>query len=355
MNLIRSYIVAEVLKSVALALSVLIAVVVFIQFVGELDDVGTGRYGVGEAVAFVALRIPLTIFDTLPAAALLGALLGLGNLAVHRELVVMRASGVSVLGFLLPVAMAGASLMIVMVLLGESLAPSLWQYARQMRAQALIEDVDLANSESAWIKDGDSIINLRRPVGESGFGGGVYLFDLGERGLKRVAHAEPRTIDSSNQWTLANYRETLFSPQGVVVRHAAEVREQFNVSPELLKFSVVAEELLDTAALRRYIQYLRDNGLNADDYLIAFWSRIASVVSALLMTVLALPFVFGSLRSAATGARLLVGLIIGLTYYSTVQLLTSSGAVFDLDPRIVAWAPSVVLAAITGVALARVR
>lgn len=355
MNLIRTYIAAEVLKGVGLALSVLIAVVVFIEFVGELDDVGTASYGVAEAVTLVALRIPLTIFDTLPAAALLGALFGLGNLAVHRELLVMRASGVSVVGLLVPVAMAGVALMMVMVLLGESLAPSLWQYARGMRARALIEDVDLADNESAWIKDGDLIINLRRPVGETGFTGGVYLFELGERGLERVARAVPRTIDSSNQWTLVDYRETQFSPEGVDVRYEAEVSEEYNVSPELLGLSVVAEDLLDTPALQRYIQYLRDNDLDADDYLIAFWSRIANVVSVLLMTVLALPFVFGGLRSAGTGARLLVGLIVGLAYYSAGQVLASGGAVFDLDPRVVAWAPSFVLAVFTAVALARVR
>ncbi len=83
------------------------------------------------------LRLPRKIFDTLPAAALIGSLLSLGNLAVHRELVVMRASGISSLQLLGTVGLAGIGLAVLMALLGESLAPSLAGYANEMRTQAL--------------------------------------------------------------------------------------------------------------------------------------------------------------------------------------------------------------------------
>ncbi|MCZ6586182.1 MAG: LptF/LptG family permease, partial [Gammaproteobacteria bacterium] len=73
------------------------------------------------------------------------------------------------------------------------------------------------------------------------------------------------------------------------------------------------------------------------------------------MTVLALPFVFGALRSAAAGARLLVGLLIGLSYYVIAEAFVSSGEVFDLNPVVVAWLPIGVLLVITSVALLRIR
>src|SRR5690606_8316599 len=94
-TLLRRYIIVSVYKGVATALAVFLAVGSAIEFVGELGDVGRGDYGVPQALMFVALRLPQLAFDTMPAAALIGALLGLGNLAFHRELVVMRASGVS--------------------------------------------------------------------------------------------------------------------------------------------------------------------------------------------------------------------------------------------------------------------
>jgi lipopolysaccharide export system permease protein len=71
--------------------------------------------------------------------------------------------------------------------------------------------------------------------------------------------------------------------------------------------------------------------------------------------VLALPFVFGGLRSAGAGARLVVGLIIGLTYYVAGQVLTSGGEVYGLNPLIIAWAPTALLMLVSAVAFARIR
>jgi lipopolysaccharide export system permease protein len=129
----------------------------------------------------------------------------------------------------------------------------------------------------------------------------------------------------------------------------------YDLSPELLGLSEVRHDLLSTASLKRYIAYLQQNDLDANRYLTAYWARMADIVSALLMTLLALPFVVGGLRSAGTGARLVVGLVIGLSYYVTTRVLANGVEVFELDPFVVAWVPSLVLLSITAIALSRIR
>lgn len=356
MNLLRNYILISVLRGVGLVVVVLASVVSAATLVRELVDVGVARYGLPEALAFVALGIPGRVFDILPVAALIGALLSLGNLAVHRELIVMRASGVSHLSLLTSVGLAGVVLLIIMALIGESFAPSLGAYARNMRSQALLEDVDLADGQSAWLRVGNRIISVRRPGGGLDFGGGMTLFELdGDGALRQVARADTAGMELTNEWILANYEETSLSAEGTKVVHAPIVRQNYDLSPDLLGLSIVRQDLLDTTALIRYIEYLEANGLDADRYLLAFWSRISNTVSVVLMTVLALPFVFGSLRSAGTGARLLVGLAIGLAYYVAVQLSLNGGEVFNVDPVVIAWAPCAVLLVITSGALLRMR
>jgi lipopolysaccharide export system permease protein len=335
---------------------VLIAIVSAVEFVGQLDDVGIAQYGLNDALAYVALRIPRMVFEVLPAAALLGALLSLGNLAVHRELVVMRASGISLFQLLISVGLAGFVLMILMVLLGESFAPSLGAYARALRAQALLDEGNLATGESAWLKDGNRIINLRRPGQGAEFDGGIFLYELADdTALARIARADAAGIEQSNQWLLIDYAETAFAAAGTTTRHAASMEPDYDISPDLLGLSVVREDLLDTPTLTRYIRYLQASGLDASSYLHAYWSRIANTVAVVFMVVLALPFVFGSLRSAGTGARMLVGLVIGLGFYVVGQVSSSGGEVFNLDPVLVAWAPTAALILTTAIALSRVR
>lgn len=356
MNLLERYVAFATLKSTGLVLVVLVGIMSFLDFASQLGDIGVARYGLPEALAYVALGIPRTIFDVLPAAALLGALLGLGNLAVHRELTVMRTSGESPLRLVGAVALAGLVLMAVMILLGESLAPSLGAYAREMRTRALAKDPGLADNQSSWLKQGGRIIHLRRPAGGVGIGGGVLLFELGkDHNLLQVASADSVGVGPDNHWLLANLAETSFSADGVTARNEPGTERTYDLNPDLLGLSVVREDYLDTAGLKRYIDYLEANDLDASRYLIAYWTRIANMVSVVLMTVLALPFVFGGLRSAGTGARLIVGLIIGLSYYVVVQLLANSGEVFGLDPLLVAWTPLAALFVITATAVVRMR
>lgn len=356
MNLLARYLVVEILRGVALALAALTAILAFVDMVGQLGDVGTNDYGFLRAASFVALGLPGSIVDVLPAAALIGTLLALGNLSVHRELVVMRSNGVSHLQLVGAVSIAGCILVLVMVLLGESLAPSLGAYAREMRARALHNEVDLEGGQSAWLKAGDRILNFRRQEGALEFRGGVFLFELGpSQTLSRVARADSADVGLTNDWVLSNYAETRFLPDWLRAERDREVHKDYGLSPDLLGLAVVREDLLSTRGLRRYIAYLRANDLDATRYLIAYWLRMANTVSVLFMTVLALPFVFGGLRSAGAGGRLLVGLIVGLSYYVGSQMLAHGGEVFDIDPRIVAWTPSAVLLIVIGIAFVRLQ
>ncbi len=355
MGLLDRYIAGAVLKGVAIVVLILLAVVTFVEFVGQLDDVGTAQYRLEDALAYVALRLPRMIVQMLPAAALIGALLSLGNLATHSELVVMRSSGVSRLRMIGSVGIAGIVLMILMALLGESLAPSLGSYASQLRSHALLDSVDIANARSAWLKDGDRIFNFRRADDGINFGG-VYLFEFDEEGeLTQVSSADSAEIDAQQRWVLANYAATQFSSDSISSTAERRSVQNYELSLELLGLSEVREDLLDTQGLKRYIGYLQQNDLDADRYVTAYWARMADVVSVFLMTVLALPFVSGALRSAGAGGRLLVGLIIGLGYYVVAQTFVNSGEVFDLDPLVVAWLPSSVLLLITVAALTRIR
>jgi lipopolysaccharide export system permease protein len=356
MTLLRGYIMFALFRGVATALAVLVGVFACIEFVGQLNDVGTGDFGLTQALIYVLLRLPRKILEALPAAALMGSLLSLGNLAVHRELVVMRASGISPLQLLSAVGLAGFGLAVIMGLLSESLAPSLSAYASETRTQLLRkETAGAAPGQATWLRDGDRILSLRRQAGDLGYGGGVLLFEMGpDQMLKQIARADSADIDAESRWVLSNYVETSFLANGVDTSSAREATQTYSLNPNLL-VSVVREDMLDTPALQRYIRYLKENSLDARRYEIAYWTRMSSIASVVLMTILALPFVFGGLRSASTGGRLLVGLLIGLSYYVIGEVLVRGGEVFDLDPIVVAWAPSAMLLLVTLVALSRAR
>jgi len=56
-------------------------------------------------------------------------------------------------------------------------------------------------------------------------------------------------------------------------------------------------------ALYRAIRYLRANELDVRSYELAFWSGLARSVAIPIAVLFALPFGFGTMRSAGSGAR----------------------------------------------------
>ena len=122
-----------------------------------------------------------------------------------------------------------------------------------------------------------------------------------------------------------------------------------------MSLTVVRPGGLSGVELYRYAQYLRRNELDARKYEVAFWTRIAGAVAVVPMCVLALPFVFGRMRSSGAGGRMVIGLIVGLAYFLAARGLADGGQVYDLDAVVIAWFPTAALMLATLIALARVR
>jgi len=354
MSVLTAYLMRAILSSTLLVLGVLLALAGLFEFIGQLDDI-QGNYTVPMALIYALLRLPQLSFEMLPIAALIGSLLGLGGLANSSELVVMRTAGISVSRLAGMVAVSGLALTIGTALVGEFISPPTDYFARTMRNDARFEKDDVDFGNAAWVKDGPVILHLERINSEFEFGG-VYLFRFNEdHSLQSIARAENSGIDDTDQWVLENVRETRFVGDGVRAMQASVALESFDLNSELLGITLVKPVSLSARGLMSYIGYLKRNELTARRYETELWSRIARTATVLIMPVLALGFVFGSLRSSGYGGRLMLGVLIGLGYFLASEMLANSGQVFNLNPAIVSWMPSAALLLIALFALSRVR
>ena len=82
-------------------------------------------------------------------------------LARSQELTIMRASGMSKLRLSVSVLISAALLMVMALLIGEFLAEPLEQLADQQKAFAKYANISFAGAGGAWIRDGDTILNVQ--------------------------------------------------------------------------------------------------------------------------------------------------------------------------------------------------
>jgi lipopolysaccharide export system permease protein len=324
------------------------------EIIAELDDT-QGDYQTPQAILYTLLRLPNLAFEMMPVAALIGSLLGLGALASNSEIVVMRSAGISVSRMSGMVALSGLVLLVFTALIGEFIGPPLDLYAREMRTQARYEQGDERLGSATWVKDGPVYLHLERISAEFEFGS-IYLYRFNDKNqLASIAKAENSGIDDYDNWILESLRETRFSNDGVQVVESSVSIESFEVNSELLGSSLAKPLSLSARGLLVYIDYLKRNSLDASQYESELWNRAARTLAIVIMPILSLAFVFGSLRSGGAGSRLAIGVIIGLAYYLASETLANSGQVFNLNPIIISWVPSLALLLVTLFALARIR
>jgi lipopolysaccharide export system permease protein len=351
------YVIGTVLSYTLMVMIVLLALGALFLFIGQQDDIGVGNYTATQALLFVALNLPSYLFQLLPVAALIGSLLGLGNLARGSELIVMRASGVTTTRFCTWLGTAGLLLGSLMFVVGEYVAPPLAGYATQLKVFAKFDQFNLTGNRATWVRDGNTIISVDQQSGSARFGG-IKVFQVDpSRRLLSVGRAESASVKGDKVWRLEKYVGTSFAQdaQSANVSRETERDVRTSLSPDFLGLAVAEPDMMGLGDLRSYIAHLQRNELQSQRFEAAYWSRLARLVAILLVVMLALPFCVGSMRNSGQGARTVIGVLIGASFVLLSQTLESSGELFKLPPWIVGWLPTALLAAVTGTLLWRNR
>ncbi len=354
MNTLDRYLYRTVLVYACMALAVLISLGGLFLFISQQNDIGVGNYSAGDALLFTFLNLPEQAFELLPIAAMIGALMGLGHLASGSELVVIRASGVSVWRVAWPVGLAGFTMALAMYTIGEYVAPPMAQLAKREKTTSKLADISFAGTSSAWVKDGNLILRVQTGEVDQAFGG-VSLFELDGNRLLSVKHAERISVADPGHWRLHNVSTTRFSDDHIESEVVPEVTMTSSVNPDFLGLAATDPDLLTLRGLASYIDHLRRNSLDTAVYEIGFWSRIARLFAVIVVTLLALPFVFGPLRTTGAGARTVIGVLLGVVFFLITGMVEKGGQIFGLNPVIVGWLPTAVVGLCTFIAISRTR
>ena len=355
MNTLDRYLYKTVLLYTLMAMGVLLTLGALFVFISQQSDIGTGDYGTADAFLYTFLNVPEQIFELLPIGAMIGALMGLGNLAAGSELVVTRASGVSVWRIAWPVGLAGVTLALAMYAVGEYIAPPLAQFAKREKTTSKLADVSFAGSSSAWVKDGNLILRVQTGEVDQSFGG-VSLFELdGPTRLRSIQRADRISVADPQHWRMHGVATTRFGDDRVDSTIADEVTIQSSINPDFLALAATDPDLLTLRGVASYIDHLKRNNLDTSFYEIGYWSRIARMFAVVIVTLLALPFVFGPLRTTGAGTRTVIGAMLGIVFFLITRTVENGGQLFGLNPALVAWLPTATVGFLTFVAISRTR
>lgn len=334
------YLASQVLLGYLVAAIVLLALFGFLDLVEQLDDVGEGTFGIGDAIWQMLLGLPRRLSQVLPFAALLGSIGALGGLTNHQELVAIRAAGVSLRRLAKGVLIAGVALVAALALLEQVVAPTLDREALIARNRAL--GGSDAATQDWWVRDGSLILH----VAEMRHGRVPFGVEIMERGahrrLKRFIHAGWAEVLDGRRWRLHEVTVKVFTQDRTVRLESMDWRPP--QGPALMSRLQLTPDSLAPLTLYRYIGYLERAGRPTAQYRIVLWQKLAAAVNILAMTLLALALVFGRPRTDV-GARLLLGGLTSILFFLAAQLAGSFGLVIGVPPVLAALGPAALLLA----------
>lgn len=353
-NILDRYLALAAARATLLVMVVLLALIGFISLTTQLQDVGRGNFQVADAFLVVLANMPRNVFDVFPIAALLGGMMGLGALAKHSELVAVRAAGVGLRRLAVSMLLAGILFAAVAGAIGEFLMPPAERFSNEYSDELKRDRTSLSGLSGSWLRDGERVFNILQVESLERLGG-VYVYHFDEAGrLESVALAHRAAVGDDRVWTLDDVVLTRFRER-IETERLPRIELLTGIDPSVMAVSVIDTNSMSIPMLREYIRYLEANDLQASRYEMAKWQRLANVAAVPAMLLLALPFVFGPLRSGGNSARFVVGFMIGVLYVLGKGALADGAHVYGAPVWLTAWLPVAVILGAALFGLSRVR
>ena len=238
MRRLDRYVGGTVLSSILLVLAIIVGLDAITAFIDESQKT-TENYTFFDVTSYVLLTLPGRIYEYVPFAALIGCLIGLGQLASSSEIVVMRSAGVSVARLVWIVMQPTLLVALSGFLIGEYVAPQAEQIAQSQKAIALSRGKGILGSRGLWNREGNTYMSFNT-VEANGVVHGINLLQFNDSREMQSALRADRALYQGGYWIMEKVVETHFTSWETTQSQYTTQRWDTGITPELLTMVVVA-------------------------------------------------------------------------------------------------------------------
>jgi lipopolysaccharide export system permease protein len=352
MKTINRYLSRQILGGLIVATAALLPLFGFLDLLDQLNSVGEGSYRIRDAFIYVLMLMPRRFIELAPFIAMLGNVAALGRLAVHQELISLRAAGLSPARISLVSLRVGFYLLFIIAVMDQFVAPRLQQNAALRRSAALDQSMELGKDLGIWSRDKQNILRIGK-MEHASSASDIEIMHFGDDGfLQSYIYARHADIKSARQWTLYNVTTKTFEKQRIESGSTGTLVWKTFLDADQITTLTKPPESLSPVELFNHVRFLRSTGQQVDAYELALWRKAGGGVTTLAMMLLSIPFVFGTIRGGL-GSRLVMAGLTGIGVYLLDQISANAGLLLDLNPALVALLPGTALLCLAAVWLRR--
>lgn len=347
MRLLHRYLLWEFLRVFALACGGLLVVFTSIEALERIDTVMERSAPLGSFLLYMAMKVPIFLFEFLPFAILIGTIVSLGILGRRREILAMKVSGVGDYGILLPYLALSLVGSLVVFLGLELVNPTLmercdhlWEMTIKGRNPKTTFQV-----QRIWLREGGRVVNVRLAMGEEILGVTV-LYPEGDRMARRIEAQRGRW--EGGVWELQGVRVLTFGPSAMREERLERLRMDLGASPEDFLKGMKEPEAMSFWELRGYVERLRREGFQREPYVVELQAKVSYPLSPLVLALVGVPMALrtGRRREGGIPQGIALSVFIGGLFYLTFALLVTLGQGQVLWPWLAAWGADIAFGAL---------
>lgn len=321
----------------------LIVVIDFTLLFERIPDIE--GFSAFDVLLLAIYRAPGYAEETLPFAALFAAITVLISLNRRYELVVARASGISVWQFMLPVCAAGLAVGVFAVAVFNPLATAGFSQAQLLETMIFSQNSAAPSSDNIvpWLRQKSGgrelIVGARTTLN-----GGLEL-----HGVSMIFFDGEGSVESRVEADVARLRDGAWLVEGATRYAAGQPAEQLGAIevPTTLRPQYVQERLTDPESVSIWnlpskIEAARSLGFSAAQFETQFQFLLARPFLIAAMIVIAATVSLQFVRYGQAGGVILGGVAAGFVLYVVSVLVRTFGASGAIPAFVAAWLPVVV-------------
>ena len=339
MTILNKYLLRRFSYGILLSAVLLLSIETFFSFTAETDDLNNGNYNFAEMIKYLILTLPGSMKELFPYALLIGALLSLGSMAADLEFVAMQNAGISVKKIINIILIQAFAISVIFYSLCDFFVPQFSKQAEQNKNFAISKRM-IHEANGVWFKDGNKFIKVHEVYSNKHLRHiNIYEYDLENVLKKFTSIGDAKFID--NKWSLTSIEEISFleSPMSIVKYNNKSVDTLINQN--LLDIKTQDSINLSIIDVISNISYLDANNLDNSIQKRIFWEKLLQPFSTIIMLFLAMPFIFGKYRNNNLSKRIVIGVLLGVTFFIISSILSNLGNVIGLLPILNVLAPNI--------------
>jgi lipopolysaccharide export system permease protein len=343
------YLARRFLGTLAAGVAMVLVLVLLVDLVEILRRAGNGRATFAEALGLAALHSLPAALTTFPFVFMLAALASFLRLARSSELVVTRASGVSVWRLLAPAVLCAAFLGVFAFAIVNPLAAAMLQRFERLEARYLKGQESLLSlsREGLWLRqagpEGQTVIRARSTDSAGTELRGVSFFEFGRQNELRARTEAERAILEPGAWRLEGVTAWRFDPADAaappVLSNAATAELATDLTSDRILDSFASPAAISFWDLPGIIATLRASGFSATRHVLHLQSELTRPLFFAAMVLIGAAFSMRHIRFGGVAWMLLGATLTGFSLFFLSDIAQALGASGAIPTLVAAWVP----------------